>query len=287
MPTLTYPGVYVEEVSGGVRPLQIAGTSTAAFVGLAQMGPDDAVLQVTSWTEFQRYYGTFISDGYPGPQRVPVLQQRRPAVLHRPGDAQRRRGGHRHRPEPGAYARRRPDDQRSQQGGLGQLPLPADRGRHARPGKRVPHQRPAAGRSRRDPAELPEHHAPRGLRQPEPGSRRAQLRGDRAPGSVQPDRSRQLRPPIPASSAACTAAGSARPSRCTTTSASQINLDGDGPQIVTLPSAAGTAVLADVASAIQTAVQALTKLKTSTRRDGVHRLHLRGQTVERAVRAWS
>jgi len=64
VPTLTYPGVYVQEVSSGVRPLQIASTSTAAFVGLAQMGPDDAVLQVTSWTEFQRYYGTFIPDGY-------------------------------------------------------------------------------------------------------------------------------------------------------------------------------------------------------------------------------
>ncbi len=63
MPTLTYPGVYVQEISSGVRPISIASTSTAAFVGLAEMGPDKP-LRVTNWTEFQRYYGSFIIDGY-------------------------------------------------------------------------------------------------------------------------------------------------------------------------------------------------------------------------------
>src|SRR5438128_4446266 len=63
MPTLTYPGVYVQEVSSGVRPIAIASTSTAAFVGLAEMGPDQTT-RVTNWTEFQRYYGSFIRDGY-------------------------------------------------------------------------------------------------------------------------------------------------------------------------------------------------------------------------------
>ena len=63
MPTLTYPGVYVQEISSGVQPIAIASTSTAAFVGLTEMGPDQAA-RVTNWTEFQRYYGSFISDGY-------------------------------------------------------------------------------------------------------------------------------------------------------------------------------------------------------------------------------
>jgi phage tail sheath protein FI len=63
MPTLTYPGVYIQEISSGVRPISIASTSTAAFVGLAEMGPDQP-LRVTNWTEFQRYYGNFITDGY-------------------------------------------------------------------------------------------------------------------------------------------------------------------------------------------------------------------------------
>src|SRR4051812_16167204 len=63
MPTLTYPGVYIEEISSGVRPIEAASTSTAAFVGLAEKGPAAATL-VTSWTEFVRTYGAFIADGY-------------------------------------------------------------------------------------------------------------------------------------------------------------------------------------------------------------------------------
>lgn len=63
MPTLTYPGVYMQEIPSGVRPIAIASTSTPAFVGLAQMGPTQPT-RVTSWTQFQQVYGTFISDGY-------------------------------------------------------------------------------------------------------------------------------------------------------------------------------------------------------------------------------
>ena len=63
MPTLSYPGVYVEEISSGVRPVEVASTSTAAFVGLAQMGPAEAS-RVTNWTEFQRVYGSFIADSF-------------------------------------------------------------------------------------------------------------------------------------------------------------------------------------------------------------------------------
>ncbi|MFG1947060.1 phage tail sheath family protein [Nonomuraea sp. NPDC048826] len=63
MPTTSYPGVYLQETPSGVRPLEVAGTSTAAFVGLAEMGPAEAT-RVTSWTEFQRRYGTFITGGF-------------------------------------------------------------------------------------------------------------------------------------------------------------------------------------------------------------------------------
>ncbi len=63
MPTLTYPGVYLQEISSGVRPIAAASTSTPAFVGLAQMGPT-AATRVTSWTEFQRLFGSFITDGF-------------------------------------------------------------------------------------------------------------------------------------------------------------------------------------------------------------------------------
>ena len=64
MAILSYPGVYVEEVPSGVRPIESASTSTAAFVGLAEMGPDDEARRITSWTEFRRNYGSFIDDGY-------------------------------------------------------------------------------------------------------------------------------------------------------------------------------------------------------------------------------
>jgi phage tail sheath protein FI len=37
------PGVYVEEVSSGARPIQAVGTSIAAFVGLAPVNPKRAV----------------------------------------------------------------------------------------------------------------------------------------------------------------------------------------------------------------------------------------------------
>ncbi|MFF1696517.1 phage tail sheath family protein [Streptomyces sp. NPDC058257] len=63
MATLTYPGVYIEEISGGTRPLDVASTSTAAFVGFAEMGPEEAT-RITNWTEFQRRYGTYTDDGY-------------------------------------------------------------------------------------------------------------------------------------------------------------------------------------------------------------------------------
>lgn len=64
MPTMTYPGVYVQEISSGVRPIEAASTSTAAFVGLAEMGSDTEARRITNWTEFQKYYGSFISDSF-------------------------------------------------------------------------------------------------------------------------------------------------------------------------------------------------------------------------------
>lgn len=64
MAVVTYPGVYVEEVSSGVRPIAAASTSTAAFVGLTEMGPDDEARRITSWTEYQRHYGGFIEGSY-------------------------------------------------------------------------------------------------------------------------------------------------------------------------------------------------------------------------------
>jgi uncharacterized protein len=51
-----HPGVYVEEVSSGVRPIEGAGTSTAAFVGSAARGMTSAQF-VTSFDEYERRFG--------------------------------------------------------------------------------------------------------------------------------------------------------------------------------------------------------------------------------------
>ncbi|MEZ6134626.1 MAG: phage tail sheath subtilisin-like domain-containing protein [Pirellulaceae bacterium] len=56
MPEYLSPGVYVEEVAGGPRPIQGVGTSTAGFVGLAERGPTRPRL-VTGWGDFLRWFG--------------------------------------------------------------------------------------------------------------------------------------------------------------------------------------------------------------------------------------
>ena len=40
--TLTYPGVYIEEIPSGVRAITGVATSITAFVGRALRGPTDA-----------------------------------------------------------------------------------------------------------------------------------------------------------------------------------------------------------------------------------------------------
>lgn len=58
MPNYLAPDVYVEEVSGGPRPIEAVGTSTAALIGVA---PDPAarpgeILSFTNWSAFMRAY---------------------------------------------------------------------------------------------------------------------------------------------------------------------------------------------------------------------------------------
>jgi len=59
MPDYSYPGVYVEELSTGPRPIEGVSTSTAGFVGETERGPTLTRL-VTSWTEFDRWFGGFL-----------------------------------------------------------------------------------------------------------------------------------------------------------------------------------------------------------------------------------
>ena len=48
----TYPGVYVEEVPSGVRPITGVSTSVPAFIGVAESGPVGEAIKVFNFTEF-------------------------------------------------------------------------------------------------------------------------------------------------------------------------------------------------------------------------------------------
>lgn len=55
--TLTYPGVYIEEVPSGVRSIAGVATSIAAFAGWTARGDIDRATLVRSWADFERKFG--------------------------------------------------------------------------------------------------------------------------------------------------------------------------------------------------------------------------------------
>jgi hypothetical protein len=63
MATLTAPGVYVEEQASGVRPIEAAGTSTAAFFGEAERGPIGSVVKTFNITDYYTTFGGFLDGG--------------------------------------------------------------------------------------------------------------------------------------------------------------------------------------------------------------------------------
>ncbi|MFQ5435940.1 MAG: phage tail sheath subtilisin-like domain-containing protein, partial [Anaerolineae bacterium] len=79
--TYQSPGVYVEEVDRGTKPIEAVGTSTAAFIGITAeasrkaINPDtgerevvESVLNkatlVTNWTQFSDIFGGFVEGAY-------------------------------------------------------------------------------------------------------------------------------------------------------------------------------------------------------------------------------
>ena len=55
--TLTYPGVYVEEIPSGVHTITGVATSITAFIGQADRGPVDEAFVVNSFGDFERNFG--------------------------------------------------------------------------------------------------------------------------------------------------------------------------------------------------------------------------------------
>ncbi|MDP9388655.1 MAG: phage tail sheath subtilisin-like domain-containing protein [Actinomycetota bacterium] len=64
MPTYLSPGVYMEEVSSGSRPIEGVGTAVAGFVGFAEQGPANEPVLVTNWTQFTQTFGDFVEGSF-------------------------------------------------------------------------------------------------------------------------------------------------------------------------------------------------------------------------------
>ncbi|MFI1887841.1 phage tail sheath family protein [Streptomyces jumonjinensis] len=64
MPSYLTPGVYVEEVQSGARPIEGVGTAVAAFVGFAETGPFHQPTLVTNWDQYVQTFGAFTADTY-------------------------------------------------------------------------------------------------------------------------------------------------------------------------------------------------------------------------------
>jgi phage tail sheath protein FI len=57
MPSLSYPGVYIQEIPSGVRTITGVATSITAFIGWANQGPIDTAQEIFSWQDFERCFG--------------------------------------------------------------------------------------------------------------------------------------------------------------------------------------------------------------------------------------
>lgn len=59
---LTYPGVYIQELPSGVRPIIGVSTSITAFVGRSKKGPVDEPVLIHSFAEYDRIFGGLWND---------------------------------------------------------------------------------------------------------------------------------------------------------------------------------------------------------------------------------
>ncbi|MBN2627498.1 MAG: phage tail sheath family protein [Spirochaetales bacterium] len=66
MPQYLTPGVYVEEVSSGSKPLEAGATNVVGFLGVAQKGPVNEATLVTNWTQYTKIFGGMHKNGWMG-----------------------------------------------------------------------------------------------------------------------------------------------------------------------------------------------------------------------------
>jgi hypothetical protein len=69
MPEYLAPAVYVEEVDTGSKPIEGVSTSTAGMIGVTERGPVGVPILVTSFGEYQRWFGQMLSPDLYGDHR--------------------------------------------------------------------------------------------------------------------------------------------------------------------------------------------------------------------------
>ena len=62
--SVSYPGVYVEEISSGVRTITGVATSITAFLGRSLRGPVNEATTINSFGDFERTFGG-LGEKYP------------------------------------------------------------------------------------------------------------------------------------------------------------------------------------------------------------------------------
>jgi phage tail sheath protein FI len=58
------PGIYIEEVDRGSKPIEAVGTSTVAFLGECNVGPTSDPVLCTNWSQFTKHFGDFSNSDY-------------------------------------------------------------------------------------------------------------------------------------------------------------------------------------------------------------------------------
>jgi uncharacterized protein len=66
MPEYLAPGVYVEEVDTGSKPIEGVSTSTSGMVGVTAWGPENVATLVTGFADFQRQFGGYLPHAVEG-----------------------------------------------------------------------------------------------------------------------------------------------------------------------------------------------------------------------------
>lgn len=58
------PGVYIEEVDRGTKPIETVGTSTVGFLGEGNVGPVNEPVLCTNWSQYTKTFGDFANSEY-------------------------------------------------------------------------------------------------------------------------------------------------------------------------------------------------------------------------------